>query len=331
MVRTIGLSAVCAFLVAGCLQIETLIRLHEDGSATITERLQFSKRLLDLASKSKAAEGVASLLTKQAVLGRMKHMGKGVSLVSHKVRDGEKGARESIAVFKIPDFRQFRYVSPYLANFSYPKHTVLKCNMFPIYTTTWYGRVAGQVAVTFTPASSERPPRQPKGWRPPPPPTPRDLQILRDLRPVFRDLMTDFSLRVRFESYAPLRFRQYYRYRGQRAGTKVYDLIDFSHKDLDQHGFEFLANEEIMLELLRLQLQGGNLIDTVKGHAGNLTVPVYHPRGIPEVYFRPSRPFFDKYLSGKKLNFTERQGGPRLANFKEVGYHGKRQGPKKGQ
>jgi len=311
----------CIGLSAGCLQIETRVKLHEDGSATITERLRFSKRLLDLASKTKGAEGVASLLTRDAVLARVGHMGEGAKLVSHKAHEAPKGAQESVSVIRIADFRKFRYVSPYLANYKYPKHNVLKCDMFPIYESTWYGRVAGQVAVTFRPATGERPPRRPKDWKPPKPPTPRDLQVFRDLRPVFRDLMQDFKLRLVFESYAPLRFRQYYRYRGSRAGIKIYDLIDFSDRNLDKYGFQFLGNEEIMLELLRLQMQGGNVVGHTKGHADNLTLPVYHPRGIPEVYFRPSQHFFDRHFKGKTLKFTARQGGPRLANFKQIGHH----------
>ncbi|MFO7898375.1 MAG: hypothetical protein R6V58_04865, partial [Planctomycetota bacterium] len=255
---------------------------------------------------------------------RVQQMGEGAKLVSHKIRDAEKGAKESVSVIEVPHINNFRYVSPYLARYNYPKHNVLKCHMFPVYETTWYGRIAGQVAVKFQPASSERPPRRKKDEPPPKGPTPVDLQVYRDLQPVFQDMMKGLQLRLVFESYAPLRFRQYYRYRGQRAGTKEYDLIDFSADDLDRHGFEFLGNEEIMLELLRLKLGGGDIQATTKGHAGNLTVPVYHPSGIPEVYFRPSRRFFDKHLKGKTLKFTKRQGGPRKADFKQIGYHPKK-------
>ena len=321
MRRALLVAAIVASAASGCLQIETRIKLHEDGSATITERLQFSKRLLDLSAQGGAVGNVASLLTKDAAVKRMNHMGKGVKLVSHRSREAEKGAKESIAVFKIPDIRDFRYVSPYLAAAKYPKHTVLKCNMFPIYETTWYGRVAGQVAVTFSPATKERSRGRPKDWKPPKPPSPLDSQVLRDLRPVFRDLMNDFQVRLTFESYAPLRFRQYYRFRGMRAGTKEYDLLDFSDKDLDKYGYQFLANEEIMLELLRLKAGGANVVNHVSGHATNLTLPVFHPRTVPEIYFRPSRHFFDRNFKGKTLKFTKRQGGPRAANWKEVGYH----------
>jgi len=309
-------------LLAGCLQIETHVRLHQDGSATITERVQISKRLLDLSETEGPAKGVAAHLSKAAVLGRMKLMGEGMTLVSHVVRDARKGARESVSVFKIPDINKLQYVSPYFARYAYPKHTVLKCRLFPIYRRAHGGwaHLPGQMGVAFYPATGERPPRRPKDWTPPKPPSPAQLQVYRDLRPVFRDLMQDFKLKLTFESYAPLRFKPYYRYRGQRAATKKYDLIDFSHTDLDHYGFEFLGNEEIMLELLRLQMGGSNVTHAVAGHAGNLTVPVYHPRGAAEIYFNPSRIFFDKFFKGKTLHFYAKEGGPRPALWKNIGY-----------
>ena len=36
---------------AGCLQIETRVKLNPDGSATVTERVLFTRRLLDLSNK----------------------------------------------------------------------------------------------------------------------------------------------------------------------------------------------------------------------------------------------------------------------------------------
>ncbi len=318
MMRSIRMSAlfITVLSLAGCLQIETRIRLHEDGRITVTERMQFSRRLIDLAAQSEDAAGVLAMLERKAVEARVERMGEGAELVSHEVRDGEQGSRESVSVITLPHINNFRYVSPYLSNHNYPNHTMLECRMFPVYESTWYGRVAGQVGVTFRPATSERG----SGDEDVTPPTPADLQIYRDLQPVFQDMMQGLRFRLVFESYAPLRFRQYYRYRGMGADTREYDLIDFSADDLDRHGYEFLANEEIMLELLRMRFDGGNLTSTTETHASNQTVPVYHPRGIAEIYFRPSRHFFDEHFQGKTLQFTDRQGGPREARFEEVGF-----------
>jgi len=318
--RAAGLSLL--LLASGCLQIETRVKLHPDGSATITERVQLSKRLLDLSSQEGLAANIASMLTKPETLKRMQHMGKGMRLVSHKVREAEKGGKESISVFKIQDINEFQYVSPYLGMDKYPKHTALKCKLFPIDRRAHGGWawLPGQMGVSFYPATREPRRGRPKDWKPPKPPSPRDSQVLRDLRPVFRDLMKDFQLKLTFESYAPLRFRPYYRFRGQRAATKCFDLIDFSDKDLDKYGYAFLGNEEIMLELLRLQTGKHNVVENVKGHAGNLTVPVFHPFGAPEIYFNPSRIFFEKFFQGKTLHFYKKEGGPRPARWKDIGW-----------
>ena len=85
-------------------------------------------------------------------------------------------------------------------------------------------------------------------------------------------------------------------------------------------GAKFLDNEEVVLELLRGRISGPNVIENTKEHGTNMTVPVYHPRGIPEIYFNPSGVLFDRYFRGKVLDFGERHGGKRPARFKEIGY-----------
>jgi len=307
------------FLGVGCLQIETRVRLNEDGSATVTERLRFAKRLLDLGTKSGPAGEVVSLLTRKASLERARHMGKGTRLVRHEVRDAEGGARESIAVFKIPDFKDFRYASPYLATYNYPKHNVIHCTFTPLYRWKHCYREyvhPGQFEVVFTPATRERPARRPKDWKPPPPPTPADLQVLRDLRPVFRDLLKGLQFKLTFETYAPL--KRYYRFRGCRSAPTRYDLIDVSDKNLDKDGFDFLANEEVMVDLLRMRVTSGNVMTHVGGAVGNKTVPLFHPQRTPPLYFGPSRQLFDKYFRGKTLDYGARWGGKRPAKFTPI-------------
>ncbi|MFO7898187.1 MAG: hypothetical protein R6V58_03900 [Planctomycetota bacterium] len=151
----LGLAALLAAL-SGCLQIDTHIKLYEDGSATVTEKLRFSKRLLDLEAKQAADLRLSSLLTRKAALDRMKHMGKGIELVSHKIHDVEKGARESLAVFRIADLNDFRYVSPFLAYVDYPKNNVIRAKLYPLYKSENYVGVAGQMAVVFWPLRPAR-------------------------------------------------------------------------------------------------------------------------------------------------------------------------------
>ncbi|MFO7899239.1 MAG: hypothetical protein R6V58_09280 [Planctomycetota bacterium] len=323
--------AIALLFAAGCLQIETTIKLHEDGTATVTERLRFSKRLLDLA-KSKPDRDVSKLLTKEAALERMKAMGEGVRLASHTVRDAEQGAREAVSVFKAADINKLRYVSPYLSLPGYPKHTELTCKVFPVLTHKGRGRKPGDMAIAFRPSSGPRFDLR-KGM---PPASPKDLQVLRQLQPVFEDLMKNFRVKLTFESYAPVCNANSW-FRGKRRVGHVFTLLSFSDQDIDKQGFNFLTNEEAMLELLRLRPGGpvcwGELKDRMgmlmrwgdrrgagnpKGKTGNM--PVLHKQWAPEVFFPPSRHYFDRYFKGKTLHFDERHGGPRPATWEAIGY-----------
>jgi hypothetical protein len=317
--RGLPAALVGLLLSAGCLQVDTRVKVNKDGSATVTERIQFSRRLLDLAEKQKAGKNLERFLSKEHILERVGQMGKGAKLVRHEVRDGEKGARECVSVIQIPDLSNLRYTSPFLASSDYPKHTVLAFSLRPILKSHWhYQYWAGRMAVHVGPATKGRPSR---GGAPAKPMTPAQLQVFRDLRPVFRDILQGFRVRLVVESYAPVYLaRGYFRYRGERSATREYDLVDFSWKDFDRYGRDFLNNEEIMLELLRFQLSGGDLMATIKQHAANYSVPVYHPHGIPAIVFRPSRELFDRHFKGKKLDFGKQRGGTRMANWKEIGF-----------
>lgn len=309
----------------GCLQIDTRVLLHPDGSATITERVQFSQQLLSLdgAATTQPTESLQKLLGRPAVESRMAHMGRGIKLVSHEVRAGQAASRESLAVFKIDDIREFRYVSPFMAFVDYPSNSAIKCDMFPVYESTWYGRRAGQMAVTFKLERDGRSAPRPKDGEPAPPgPSPATQQIIRQLQPIARDMLDGLHIRLTFEAYAPLRFRQYFRYRNQQAGTRQFDLIDWSDKSLDQFSAFLVENEEVMLELLTGSFNSANFLAATREHGSNLTLAVYHPTGIPEIYFKPSQELFSRFFDGKTLKFGEREGGDRPAVWNEIGYRG---------
>lgn len=332
--RSIGPTAIIALVLAvvGCLQVDTRIRLHEDGSATITEKLRFSRGLLDLEDKAGADLKLSPLLQKKAALERMKHMGKGMRLVSHKIHRAEKGATESVTVFKIPDLNDFRYVSPFFAYLDYAKNNVIRVRLYPLYKSENYVGVAGEMAVLFWPLRNPaRDPRDRKVKQV----SPRDLQIYRELRPVFRDILRDFRLRLTFESYAPIRATGF-GLRGQRAGVNHVDMIDFSDDDLDKHGGTFLGNEEVMIDLLQLKLGSANVVAHTSGFPSNLTVPLFLPwgsrhaawRGSSGIFFRPSRPLFDRHFKGKKLDYSRWRATPpdkRVpARFESIGHRKER-------
>jgi hypothetical protein len=315
-------SAVVVLLAAclsGCLQLETTVTLHEDGSATITERLQFAKRLLEYRDPKHPDQNIGRLLGKPAVLDRMKHMGKGIKLVRHAIRDGAKGSRESIAVFKIPAVEDFRYVSPFIGKADYSKHKGLVCRIRPLFGDSWTGRRAGHMELGFY---SETKGQGDVAYKPA---SPADRQLYRQLHPMFADMLRDFELKFIFESYAPAIVHSRAGRSGQRArGTRTHRtyLIDVSGENLDRYGARFIANEEAMADLLQMRINGGHV--RANCGFGNTSQLFRFLNGGCEVMFRPSRHYFDKYFKGKTVNYDLGFGkrDKRKADFKKDGYHG---------
>ncbi|MCG3181510.1 MAG: hypothetical protein BIFFINMI_03906 [Phycisphaerae bacterium] len=338
MTRPIATS--CAWLAAmaallllgGCLQLDLHVLLEPGGGATVTERLQFSRRLLDLGGSAGGDLQLAPLLEKAAILDRMKQMGRGVTLVSHEVRDAEKGARESAAVFHVDDLNELRYVSPFLAFADYAKNNVVRFQMVPLLKSRNYVGTAGEMAVSLKllkPPQNQ--PQRDENNPATPGPTPRQLQIYRELQPVFKDMMQGFSLKLTFESYAPLTGTGF-GLRDHRAGTHVVDLIDVSDQDLDALGSSVLDNEEVMLDLLQGDYGSQDIVKTVGGFQDNKTVPLLLTWGSPycpwhpgdEIVFAPSRQLFDRYFAGKKLDYSRWAPNPPdkhvEAKFEKIGW-----------
>ncbi|MCG3181512.1 MAG: hypothetical protein BIFFINMI_03908 [Phycisphaerae bacterium] len=323
--RVLGLIALAAILgtlcpLGGCLELDTHIVLNPDGSADIHERLLLTSQLLDLGGKD-----LAALLEKPAFLERMKHMGGGVTLVSHKVEDAEKGARQAVAVYHIPDLGNLVYIAPFL-----PRQEV---SSVPAMKFTWHAPMrdgssweylGGWMGVQFQP---QYPPatRRREPTSQPDEPTPADLQVLRTLQPVFADMMKGLSIRINFESYAPI-LKSSFGWRDSRSATHKVDLIDFApDRDSDKYGYPLLDNEEIMLDLLRGRLDSPTITDHLKDWTTNATLPVFHREGA--VYFQPSMPLFKRFFEGKTL--YHHRIGDVPARFEEIGWKGDPGAPRK--
>ncbi len=319
--KTIALSGL-AILVTGCMQVRTHVLMNADGTVTITEHVRFSRPLLDLGGDPKSELNIPSLLEKPAALERMSQMGKGIQLISHAVYDTEGGARESKTVYKIPDLNDLHYHN-YLLMYGDRNHQTLgRFSIQPVLTTSWNGLQAGDLAVQFhrTWRKGERTKPKPKPKDPPPapkPPTPYEHQVLRELRPAFKDMMKGFHLQLTFESYAPL--RSGYRYINTKRKQKFVHLINITDRQLDKHGGLLMDNEEVMLDLLRGDLSSKDMVTHVGGliHFGS---PHRRWTANSMILFRPTRPLFDKYLKGKTLkkNSKDKVGYP--ADFNQVGY-----------
>jgi hypothetical protein len=306
------------------MQIETTIELHADGSGTITERVNFSRKLLDAAGSAGPSLQLESLLTRKAALARMKHMGKGIQLVSHKVSDGSQASRESVTVYTIPDLADFVYVSPFVPRGDPHEIHGLKTVIWPVLQDNSSLRFfAGWMCVHFRPFTMPKSSTEKKEPIKKAPRSPLASQTLRDLRPIFEDLMEGLEVKVVFRSYAPIK-TSLFGWRDAAARTREVELVNFvPGKNMDSYGYPFLENEEIVVDLLRWDPNSPWIMNAVKDWPRNKTLPVLHHGG--GIFFAPSRYYFDRWFEGKTLKYYA--GGKlreRPALFKEIGWSPKK-------
>jgi len=309
------LLATATTMLSGCLQLDVHVKLNDDGSATITEKLSFSRRLLDQEVGADKKE-LRSLLDKETALKRMQHMGRGTTLVSHDLQEAPQGGLQAVAVYKIPDINDFRFVPPHLALPAHPQR-YFRISVEPCYSQRWAspdkpGMMAAHFSVTDAPRQKEAAPAKPL--------TPLELQQLRELQPLFRDLIKGFRVKFCFEAYNPLHCGspQYPGIVVDRE-TKIHSpcwwFIDFSDQNLDSLGNNILDNEEILLEILRGDFAGPNIMAQVGcrdysfAHLHDSKVPLFYPDGMSWLVcrrtFEPSKFHFKKYFDGKPVS----QGG----------------------
>ncbi len=359
-IRTFILALSFPLMLSGCLQIDTTFRLEKDGGGTITERLRFSRRLLEAdpqpavapdSTTPVAATGVRKFLSRAAALKRMKGMGKGVQFVSHQIQEVEDGALEAICVYKIPDATEFTYGSPFLAYADAQTNNTVRFHMRPILKSKYWGEAgevrnyyprAGDLAVAFRLLQPPIPQKKEEASKIKPF-TPLQNQTLRRLLPAAQDMFRNFKLKFTFESYAAIRSASF-GFRGNGSHVPRLDLIHFTDASLDHYGRPFIENEELMLNLLRWKLGAKNIVDHITRFPINRTLPVFlawgsRHHGLPlsgyayarhreyrwklgdEIYFPPSQQLFDRYFKGKQLNFSLREKVPDVpADFKQIGY-----------
>jgi hypothetical protein len=307
----------CCILLAGCLQLDLRIVVNEDGSATIYERIRFSRQLIDLAGDRK--EELLKLLSKETALDRMKHMGEGVTLVSHELRDADGASKEAMLVYKVDDLNHLQYVSPWFAYPDFADNSTVKFKFEPLYKSRAYrGGRAGEMCVSLEQVKKPvEEARLPENAPPPAGPSPLENQVYRDLTPLFRDMLKDVRIKMTLESYAPITASGL-PLRNRRARPKSIDFINFSDKDMDAAGSALLSNEEVMLDLARWRFSSPTIAALTKESETNQTLPAFTPRGSrfmwftgsSTVSFKPSRQLFDKYFEGKMLDYSEWQASP---------------------
>jgi len=207
-------------------------------------------------------------------------------------------------VYKIPNIEDLRLINPYLHDA--PPGRTMRLRFSPIYRRVHSYHKVGDLMMALVPAEPpKRRPRPKDPPPPPPPPTPADLQVLRDLRPVFADLMKDVQITLRLVCTKPVSLGAI---RNRQSASKTITLLSFRDTDLDAYGRKFIDNEELMLSILRFRMNAANIVTHTSGFPNNLTVPVARgsrPYASGRFRIKPTRALFMKYYHGRPKS----QGG----------------------
>ena len=288
----VQLPVMLALLLAatGCLQLELAIEMHEkDAGATITERLRFSELLLDL----DRASGLARHLGRAGAQARMKQMGQGMELVSHDQKKLQDGSRESVSVYRIPDIDDLRLPNPFVQN--NPPAPMLRFRFNPVYKRVHSRDRVGDIHLSMVRAGTTGS-AEPDDAGVIPAETPLDLQLYRDLQPVFANLMSDFEVKV------TLMIPNQPGGRGRQSGDRTITLLHFNDKHMDRHAELFLHNEEAMLAMLQFNLNDAPITDHTKEFIRNRQVPVHRGRSnwqSTSFVIRPTTHLYGKYFAGR--------------------------------
>ena len=179
-------------LLTGCVQMEVHVKLGEDGSATVRERLWLSRQLLEEFNPSADARDLRDELSRGAAIKRAAMMAEDARLVSHQRTEREDGS-ESVAVIRVNDIQALRFQAPFPA---VKGHTdgFLHFVVEPCYSTRWAspdqpGYMALHVKTAGIPRHQRPKTRVPRGI------TPKEIQQLRELRPTFKEMLRGFRFR----------------------------------------------------------------------------------------------------------------------------------------
>jgi hypothetical protein len=200
-------SATCTVLLAialgasGCLDMSYTVRLNEDGSGRVTEVVKFSAKVLRLESNLGAgAKGttVAALLTEERVKERAKEMGPDTSVESCKIEDTLDGGKQLTAVYAFKDINSLKLCMFPLGKgwetghltFQYVAERSAKGRQFRLnYGYESWRKCGGP------PTTGE------SRGRPFEPISEVELQKVRRLLPIFKDMLQGFALSVKLEIY----------------------------------------------------------------------------------------------------------------------------------
>jgi len=177
----------------GCIKIRLTLQLNEDGSGQVVEDIVFGEKLVDAARRLQDVPTIDDMTSDAHLQKRVAHMGKGVKLAGKKVEKQTDGSVRLVAKYAFEDINEVKLAPIPFGPGWEDLNLAFKFQVVPNLDADHHLGVVWQ-----TPQGKERGHSE-KREQPPLPE--REAQQIRQLLPVFKDLLESFELKLALEVY----------------------------------------------------------------------------------------------------------------------------------
>ncbi len=180
-------------LSAGCIKIRLTVQLNEDGSGQVVEDIVFGEKIVDASKRLQGVPTIEELTSDEQLKKRAVHMGKGVKVAGRKVEKQTDGSLRLMATYAFEDINDLRLAPVPFGPGWEDVHLAFKFDAVPNLNADYH------LAITFQTAKGKE--RGNVGKPEMPPLSEREAQQIRQLLPVFKDMLEGFELRLNLEVY----------------------------------------------------------------------------------------------------------------------------------
>lgn len=179
-------------LLCGCIKIKTTVQMNEDGSGKVIEEVVFSEKLVNVSRRVKDAPTIDDLTGEAAIKRRLAQMGKGVSLLDRKVVKQPDGSIQLTVRYGYEDISALRLAPvPYGLGWE-DVQLAFKLTAQPTLAAGYNLDIRMMNSARSKPAVADS---SPLGEL--------EAQQIRQLLPIFKDMLQGFELKLRLEIYEP--------------------------------------------------------------------------------------------------------------------------------
>jgi len=182
-----------ALLSCGCIKIRLTVQLNEDGTGQVVEDIVFGEKLVGAAKRLKNVPSIEELTSDEQLQKRVAHMGKGVKLTGKKIEKQTDGSVRLRATYAFADINELRLAPIPFGPGWEDLQLAFKLQVVPNLEADHHLAILWQTPQGKERGHSEKPAL--------PPLSEREAQQIRQLLPVFKDMLEGFELKLRLEVY----------------------------------------------------------------------------------------------------------------------------------